>query len=140
MDLGPARSGLARARSFPQYERESGFLSGLVDLTRFLGYVVPSLSFVRQDRSLRPGVSHSRQISESLSEHSRTESSLQTQGSTEALLQAEQSEPSTSGRDDQDTTEEAETPAAAAERHRMGSASNFDLQVQSLEYRCSFSP
>ena len=138
MDLAPARSGLARARSFPQYERESGFLSGLVDLTRNLGYVVPSLSFVRQDRSLRPDVSHSRQISESLSEHSRTESSLQTQGSTEALLQAEQSEPSTSGRDDQDTTEEAETPAAAAERHRMGSASNFDLQVKSLEYR--FSP
>lgn len=138
MDDNASRAGLVRARSGTQHERDSGFLSGLVDLLPRLGYrgLLPSVSFVRQEqRPLLPIAAQTRQHSRAASEDSNiAESISSTQDSTEQQLQAEQSEVSTSGRDGQEANQQTESPAAAAERHRMGSANSFDLQVQSVDF------
>ncbi len=140
MDLGAQRSRSAPARSSVQHERESGLLSGLVDLLPRLGYrgLVPSVSFVRQEGPLLPGAAQSRQHSREVSEDDTVESTLSTQDSTEVQSHVEQSEASTSGRDGQETVPQAESPAAAAERHRVGSANSFDLQVCSVDLTADF--
>lgn len=137
MDYDASRAGLVRARSGVQHERDSGFLSGLVDLLPRLGYrgLLPSVSFVRQEqRPLLPIAAQASQPSQAASEDSNiAESISSTQDSTEQQLQVEQSEVSTSGRDGQEANQQTESPAAAAERHRIGSANSFDLQVQLLD-------
>ncbi|DBB07832.1 TPA: hypothetical protein ACH3X3_009240 [Trebouxia sp. C0006] len=133
MDDNALSAGLVRARSGVQHERDSGFLSGLVDLLPRLGYrgLLPSVSFARQEqRPLLPIAAQTRQHSRAASQDSNTaESVSSTQDSTEQQLQAEQSEVSTSGRDGQIANQQTDSPAAAAERHRIGSANSFDLQL-----------
>ena len=141
MDSDAPRPGFARSRSTAQHEREPGLLNGLVDLLPSLGYrgLLPNLSFVRQEqRPLLAAAAQSRQHSRAVSEGSNAESTASSQDSTGEQLQAEQSEASTSGRDGQETSVPAETPAAAAERHRIGSATSFDLQVQPFDLANKF--
>ena len=137
MDNDASRAGLIRARSGIQHERDSGFLSGLVDLLPRLGYrgLLPSVSFVRQEqRPLLPIAAQTRQHSQAASGDSDiAESISSTQDSTEQQLQVEESEVSTSGRDGQEANQQTESPAAAAERHRIGSGNSFDLQVWLLD-------
>ena len=132
MDNDASRAGLIRARSGIQHERDSGFLSGLVDLLPRLGYrgLLPSVSFVRQEqRPLLPIAAQTRQHSQAASGDSDIAEISSTQDSTEQQLQVEQSEVSTSGRDGQEANQQTESPAAAAERHRIGSGNSFDPQV-----------
>ena len=135
MEQGEARPVPAPSRSLTQHSQEPGVFSGVLDLLPRLGYssLLPSISFTQQQRVLRPSDAISRPHSRSLSEGSGPESAASTSDSTEALLQAEQSEASTSGRGaSQETAGQADTPAAAAARHRTGSANSFDLQVCSV--------
>ena len=130
MEQDHAPSGAARGRSFPQQPQEPGLFNGLLDLLPRLGLsnLLSSVSIVQQERVPRP-ILHSRQHSRALSEESTPDSTDSTQDSTEALLQTEQSEASTSGRNAPDSAGQADAPAVAAARHRVGSANNFDLQV-----------
>lgn len=119
-------------------EREPGLLSGLASLLPRLGYtgVLPSVTFEGQERPPLAGVPSSSQsrASSAGSDSSSADSEAVRREST-ALLStayADQPETSTSGRNGQDSGSAEDNTAAAAERHRLGTGSNVDLQVTIL--------
>lgn len=119
------------------FEREPGLLSGLASLLPRLGYtgVLPSVNFEGQERPLAglPSSSQSR-ASSAGSDSSSADSEVVRTEST-ALLNtayADQPETSTSGRNGQHSGSAEDNTAAAAERHRLGTGSNIDLQVTFL--------
>lgn len=119
------------------FEREPGLLSGLASLLPRLGYtgVLPSVNFEGQERPLAgvPSSSQSR-ASSAGSESSSADLDAVRRESTALLntAHADQSETSTSGRNGQDSGSAEDNTAAAAERHRLGTGSNVDLQVTIL--------
>ena len=120
------------------FEREPGLLSGLASLLPRLGYtgVLPSVNFEGQERPLAglPSSSQSRASSAGSDSSSADSEAVRRQEST-ALLNTAYAEPpetSTSGRNGQDSGSAEDNTAAAAERHRLGTGSNIDLQVTIL--------
>lgn len=132
MNADAQRPNVGRAASSTLAEREPGFLSGLASLLPRLGYtgVLPNVTFERQERPLAgvPSLSQSRASSVG-SDGSSGDSEAFRRESTALLntVYADQPETSTSGRNSQDAAED--NTAASAERHRLGTGSNVDLQV-----------
>ena len=134
MDTDAHRPNVGRPQSSTLAEREPGFLSGLASLLPRLGYtgVLPNVTFERQERPLAgaPSLLQSRASSVG-SDGSSADSEAFRRESTALPNTAytDQPETSTSGRNSEDTVSAEDSTAAAAERHRLGTGSNVDLQV-----------
>ena len=135
MNVDAQRPNVGRAQSSTLAEREPGFLSGLASLLPRLGYtgVLPNVSFERQERPLAGALSLPQSRASSVGSDGSSADSEAFRRESTALLNtvyADQPETSTSGRNSQEQPASAEeNTAAAAERHRLGTGSNVDLQV-----------
>ena len=143
MNADAQRPNFGRAQSSTVAEREPGFLSGLASLLPRLGYigVLSNVTFERQERALAgvPSLSESR-VSSVGSDGSSADSEAFRRESTALLntVYADQPDTSTSGRNSQDAASTEDNTAAAAERHRLGTGSNVDLQVRfTVNWQCT---